>query len=65
MIYNLANKFKDLKNELDNNDHFDVYARYDDNEDLMQAQLNNQLINLNGDDEDEDESYSRVHFRIR
>lgn len=53
MIYDLANKFKDLKNELDNNEQFDVYARYDDNEDLMQAQLNNQLINLNGDDEDE------------
>lgn len=44
MIYDLANKFKDVKNELDNNDHFDVYARYDDNEDLMQAQLNVQRI---------------------
>ncbi len=57
MNYDLAKKFKNLKNELDNNELFDVYARYDDNEDLMQAQLNNQLLNLNGAEEEEDENF--------
>lgn len=58
MIYKLAEKFKDLKNELDNNELFDVYARYDDNEDLIPPHLNIQLMVLNGEDGDEDdESY--------
>lgn len=55
MIYKLANKFKDLKNELNNNPLFDVYARYDDNEDLIQAHFNIQLMVLNGEDGDEDD----------
>ncbi|MCP9751076.1 hypothetical protein [Ferruginibacter sp. HRS2-29] len=53
MIYNLANQFKDLKNELGNNELFDIYARHDDNEDLIQSHLNIQLIVLNGEDGDE------------
>lgn len=57
MIYQLAKKFKAFKNELDNHELFDVYARYDDNEDLLPAQLNNQLINLNGDEEEQDGSF--------
>lgn len=53
MIYNLAAKFQDLKNELDNHALFDVYARYDDNEDLIPPHLNIQLRVLNGDEDDE------------
>ncbi len=57
MIYNLANKFKDLKNELESNELFDVYARYDDNEDLIEAHLNIQLAVLNGEDEEPEFSF--------
>lgn len=58
MIYKLAAAFHDLKNELDNHAAFDVYARYDDNDDLIPAHLNIQLRVLNGEDGDEeDESY--------
>ena len=57
MIYKLAETFRDLKNELAGNELFDVYARYDDNEALMPGQLTNQLINLNGEEDEAADSY--------